>query len=396
MFHATWGWAFDSLGTVTLVEAVEAGDYRPEYSLLVVVDPSVQWDHEDTEVPRYRDRGDQPTGTFAGTGAGWVTAQAPGLVDHVVGLESHDSPPPANHAEFDDVLEAPYRSSSGGLSLTTLTGGAGPADLELGDAQWYRVQIARRRAGTEDTSPYRWLLQFWPDPALEPPVWLARSQSAIGPGDNGWHSALPHRAMEVAAIAANTANRLAEPVTLQQVEAGYHAPPLYPAGWLDEPLWPHQSATGPVPPAALARQAEEQRRLDRIAAELGVPPVRRKRDVFPLMAAAGILVREGTDAYRAGRPARIDTVLSLPPDQAAAIRQRDRRSRYGAVAEDLEAVLRWTPRPTLSTTAVELAERLRVSESELGDALAFAEEIGLLHALDEQPLRLRLGPRAAS
>jgi hypothetical protein len=41
------------LRTVTLVEAGEVDDYRPGYSLLVLVDPSVQWDHEDPEVPRY-------------------------------------------------------------------------------------------------------------------------------------------------------------------------------------------------------------------------------------------------------------------------------------------------------------------------------------------------------
>jgi hypothetical protein len=222
---------------------------------------------------------------------------------------------------------------------------------------------------------------------------LARGQSPIGPGDDGWHSALSHWATQVAYIATNTANRLGTSVTLQQVEDGYHAPPLFPVGWLDEPLWPGQPATGPAASAYLARQAKQQRQLDHIAAGLGVPPVRRKRDVFPLMVAAGILARDGADAYRAGRPARIDTVLSLPPDQAETVRRRDMSSRYGAVAQDLEAVLRWTPRPTLEVTAAELAERLLVTDKELAGALAHAEEVGLLHAEGERPLRLRLGPR---
>ncbi|MBG0568669.1 hypothetical protein [Actinoplanes aureus] len=381
---------------MTLVDTVQIDDYRPEYSLLVLLDPSVQWDYEDPEVPRYRDRGDQPTGTFAGTGAGWVTAQAPGLADHVVRLELHDSPPPADCAEFDDVLEAPYRSSSGGLSLTTLTGGVGPSDFGLGDAEWYRVRVARRQTDTENTRRYIWTLRFWPEPTVEPPVWLARSHPAVGPGDNGWHSALPDWATEVAYIAANMANRLGEPVTLQQVEAGYQAPPRYAAGWLDDPLPPDHSPTGPNANMYLALLAEKQRRLDQIAAELGVPPVRHKRDVFPLMVAAGMLVREGPDAYRAVQPARIDTVVSLPSEEVEAIRQRDMRSRYGAVTEDLEAVLRWTIGPTLATTAGELADRLLISERELADALAYAEEAGLLHAGSEQTMQLRLGPRVSS
>ncbi|MFF0151756.1 hypothetical protein [Micromonospora sp. NPDC005203] len=381
---------------MTLVQAVEVEDYRPEYSLLVLVDPSVEWGHEDPEVPRHRDRGGRPTGTFAGTGAGWVTAQAPGLTDHAVRLELHDGPPPTDHEEFDDVLEASYRSSSGGLSVTTLTGGVGPADLDLGDAQWYRVRVARRQAGTESTSGYIWVLRFWADPLIEPPVWLARGRSAIGGPDNGWHSALPRWVTEVAYIAANMARRLGRPVTPQQVEDGFHSPPSYPVGWLDEPLWPRPSATGHVAPGYRAREAAEQRRLDEIAAELGVPPVRRKRDVFPLLVAAGILVCEGNDAYRAGQPARIDTVLSLPPDEVAAVRQRDLRCRYDAVAQDLEAVLRWTPRTPLETTPAELAQRLLVSEVELGEALAYAQETALVHTEDGRPLRLWLGPRGTS
>jgi hypothetical protein len=69
--------------------------------------------------------------------------QAPGPVDHVVGLELHDAAPPAADVPFDDVLKAPYRSSSGGLSLTTVTGGVGSADLRLGEAQYYRVSKVR-------------------------------------------------------------------------------------------------------------------------------------------------------------------------------------------------------------------------------------------------------------
>lgn len=222
----------------------EDDDYRPEYSILVLRDPHVEWPHEDPEIPRYRDRGDSPTGTFAGSGAGWITAQAPDLADHLVRLELHDDPPPADHADFDDVLETPYRASSGGISLAWVTCGPGDrVDLDLGDAEWFRVRVARRRDDTGGR--YHWLLRCWPETALAPPVWLARS----------------------------------------------------------EPAW-------------------------------------------------------------------------------------------SRVAEDLEAVLRWTSQPPLATTTADLAGRLLISKAELRDGLALAEDSGLLHADGEDPLRLWLGRRA--
>jgi len=231
---------------------------------------------EDPEVPRYRDRGDSPTGTFAGSGAGWITAQAPGLADHHVRLELHDERPPAEHTGFGDVLETPYRSSSGGISLAGVTDGPGDrVDLALGDDEWFRVRVSR---GWDDTGDppdgrYRWLLQFWPGPALEPPAWLARSEPARPPS------------------------------------------------------------------------------------------------------------------------ARVDEVLSVAPERAAQIRLRDLQRRYSGLAEDLEAILRWTSRPPWEITTGGLARRLLVEEAHVRECLAFAEETGLLHADGPEPLRLWLGRR---
>ncbi|RSM74259.1 hypothetical protein DMB66_02295 [Actinoplanes sp. ATCC 53533] len=235
-----------------VVRTFEDDDLSLEYSLLVLVDPSVAWPHEDPHIPHYRDRGDTPNGTFAGSGAGWIYADAPDLDDHRIRLELHDSePPPADRGHFDDVLETPYRSSSGAISLAWVTSGPGDReDLELGAAEWFRVRIARRREDAEGPPEFRyhWLLQFWPDSAIEPPVWLARSEAV-----------------------------------------------------------------------------------------------------------------------------------------------RDAR-----LAEDIEAILRWTPRLPLETTTRELARRLLVSEAEVRDALGVARLADLLHTEGEEPLRLRLGPRASS
>ncbi|MBB4743599.1 hypothetical protein BJY16_007058 [Actinoplanes octamycinicus] len=159
---------------MAVVRVYEDDDYRPDYSLLVIVDPNGGWPEEDPVVPRYRDRGDMPAGSFAASGAGWITCQASGEADHEVRLELHDARPPDDRALFDDVLETPYRSSSGGLTLTTLTGGAGAPVFHLGEPEWFRVRIARRRDDTEEFPLDRWLLRFWPEPGLEPPIWLAR------------------------------------------------------------------------------------------------------------------------------------------------------------------------------------------------------------------------------
>ena len=230
---------------MSLVRTFEADDYLPEYSLLVLNDPNLAWPDEEPVMPHYRDRGDTPNGTFAGSGAGWIYADAPGLDDHLIRLELHDEPPPAGPVRFDEVLETPYRSSSGVVSLAWVTSGPGAqADLVLGDAEWFRVRIARRR--DDSGQRYHWRLQYWPDPAITPPAWLTRGEVV-----------------------------------------------------------------------------------------------------------------------------------------------RDSR-----LAQDIEAVLRWTPRMPLETTTAGLAARLAVSEAEVRDALTEAERTGLLHADPGEPLRLRLGPRA--
>ncbi|MEV6638189.1 hypothetical protein AB0M54_46465 [Actinoplanes sp. NPDC051470] len=167
---------------MAVMRAFETDDYHPDYGILILADTNQAWDpNEDPQMPHHRDRGDMPTGAFAGSGAGWVAAQAPDLSDHTVRIELHDVPPAAERAHFDEILETPFRSSSGELTLTDLTGGYGEADLHLGDTEWFRVRVARRPA---DGDGYYWLIQFWPDPTRELPAWFARS-SQMGDRTSG-------------------------------------------------------------------------------------------------------------------------------------------------------------------------------------------------------------------
>ncbi|MEV0897159.1 hypothetical protein [Actinoplanes sp. NPDC049802] len=329
---------------MTVVRVFEEDDYLPEYGLIVLRDTSVDWGDRDPDFPRHRDRGDEPAGTLAGTGGGWLTAQAYGMARHRIVLELHDSAPAADHADWQDVMEAPYRSSSGGLSLTTLTGGIGPVDFHLGHEEWFRVRVRRRAVG-DDGSRFTWLISFWPDDRADPPVWLRRSAPGVGPGNSGWHAMLPSAVMTVAYLTINAEKALGGPVTAEQVQSWHVVPPVYPAGWMDDPL----------PDGAKA---------DAYAGQLGVPPIRRGRDVLPFMEAAGILLRDG-DRYRAGRFDRIDTVLTLSSKDAAIVRKMDAIGRWSRIADDLQSVLRWSRAEPLETTSAELAARLLIDETDL-------------------------------
>ncbi|MEU4695202.1 hypothetical protein [Actinoplanes sp. NPDC023714] len=252
------------------------------------------------------------------------------------------------------------------------------------------------------------MLQFWPVSDIEPPIWLQRARPAAGAGNSGWLSELGYAVMELSGMVQATAVAHGGAVTADQVDQ-WGRDHQRPDGWLDTPVWPLPRTPLPTGHAdldrrnagqhaeAVRRLEAQQRRLDEIAAELGVPPVLLKRDGLPLLAAAGILVREGTDRYRTGEPARVDTVLSLPPERERMVRAQDARSRYGRLAEDLEAVLRWSERIPFEVTAADLAARLLVDEDDLRAGLEYAEESGLLHvtARDEGRLGLALGRRPA-
>lgn len=325
------------------------------------------------------DEDSEPSGTFAGAGIGWLAGSA-GDRRHAVRIEVHDVAPPNDHAEFDDVLETPYRAVSGELKLTEATSGfGGRPTIVLGGPGGYRVRVTRRLGATAQGDGDRWLLRFWPDPAIEPPVWLARSRPGVGPGMDGWRTVLPYSVWDVANVVVAIVSSHGGPVTVDDLEREGREP-----GWLDSLLWqppPVPAVTGDVGHdryrAAVHAQgldllAGHHRAVENIAGQLGVPPVRRKRDVLPLLVAAGLLVRDETGRYSQGRPSPVLEVLSLPPKLAQTVRGQDTYNRFGELAQDVLAVRRWAPREPLEATA-ELARRLLISEAELSDALTFVE-----------------------
>jgi hypothetical protein len=383
---------------VGIVRTVERDDYLPEYGLLMLLNRQAPEDLGEEDVPRGHGNGTSPTGTFAGAGAGWVTGQAGGG-DLVVRLELHDGPPDLD-ATYRDVVETHFHAGPGGLAFSTVTGGpewGTDFDLDLGDDIDYRVRVSRRGDN--------WLLCFWPDPEIEPPVWRARSAPAATPGGNGWSSELPHLLMEMSYVAGNRARATDGGwVTVDQLDQ-WGRRFGGPAGGLDEPLWSEpaqQPTTGHADldasnaerrATALAYRAKEQGRLDEIAAELGVPPVRSRRDGLAVLVAAGILQHEEPDRYRAGRPAPVHTVLALPAERVRQLRQANTGRRLTSLADDVLAVLRWAPGMPLQTSVTSLAARLLVDEADLRDTIDYAQEEGLLHLESEEPLRLMLGRR---
>ncbi|WP_127550508.1 DUF6042 family protein [Actinoplanes sp. OR16] len=369
----------------------ESDDYRPESGLLVLRDPGIAGDSP-RALPHSYDRSDEPAGTFAGSGAGWLACHS--LDGRLrVRISSHDQRP-RDVSDISDLSEIPYLSFSGSVVV------AGGPVLDLGGGGSFRVRVGR--------SADRLVVQFWPVPDIEPPVWLRRGRPATGTGNSGWLSELGYAVMELAGVVGEAAGAHGGPVTTDQVAAWGHEHQR-PDGWLDTPVWPLPRTPLPTGHADLdqrnaaqhadaARRAENrQRRLDEIAAELGVPPVLLRRDSLPLLAAAGILVRDGTDRYRPGEPARVDTVLALPPERARMVRAQDAHHRYGRLAEDLEAVLRWSAAMPYEVTVAALAARLLVEPADVRAGLTFAEDSGLLHIVADESdrLRLMLGRRAS-
>lgn len=116
----------------------------------------------------------QPGGTFVRAGIGWFEGVAGGgpLTVH---LEHHDGAPPYD-AGWDDLAETPYDSRCGRVKVCWLDGGSSFVELAMAGPGLHRLRAARRLgAYGADT----WRLQFWPDPASEPPRWLRRSRPGV-------------------------------------------------------------------------------------------------------------------------------------------------------------------------------------------------------------------------
>lgn len=168
-----------------LLRGFENHEYRPEYGTFLLRDSAP---YQQARVPvdpllaEYA-LDTSPCGSIARGGDGWLDGRATDAY-HAVRLELHDEPPAPDAADWSDVVETPM-ASGGTVSLSMVTGGAGPDPFRLGEPGLYRVRFARRPAADGDS--YR--LQFWTvaaDP--EPPRWIRRDRRLVEPDDGFGHA----------------------------------------------------------------------------------------------------------------------------------------------------------------------------------------------------------------
>jgi Family of unknown function (DUF6042) len=379
-------------------------DYRPEYGTLVLRDAYVAGSVPAAPpVPRPWPPEAQPGATIARATAGELEGNSRDG-HHAVRLAVLDGAPPDDTGDWDDVVETPYRSAAGSVGLTVMTGGPGPAQLDLGGPGLFRVRVALRRGGSDGDT---WLLRFWPDARpVEPPVWLARGGPAARPGDPGWRSMLDYEVLVAAGSVREAAARHGGAATAEQIDA-HQRKRAYRDGWVDAPLW------GGPPPAVLPTghadldAAAQRRRQDAIdhragkeaelaavAARLGVAAPRTRGQALPLLVAAGLLTVDDAGRYSvAAAPPRAQDVLSLPAERVRQLERGDAFARYTELASDLVTIACWAAEQPWRTTVPALARRLLATEEEVRAVLAYATEESLVavSAVDDG-LLLAVGP----
>jgi hypothetical protein len=364
-------------------------DYRPEYGTLVLRDAYVAGAvPAASPVPRPWPPEAQPGGTIARATAGELEGNSRDG-HHAVRLAAHDGAPPGDAGQWDDVVETPYRSGAGSVGLTVMTGGPGPAQLDLGGPGLFRVRVAVRRGGTDGDT---WLLRFWPDAEpVEPPVWLARSRPAARPGDSGWRSMLDYEVLLVAGSVGQAAARHGGAATAEQIDADQRKR-AYRDGWADAPMW------GGPPPAvlptghadldaaaqrrrqvAIDHRAGKEAELAAVAAQLGVAAPRTRGQALPLLVAAGLLAVDDAGRYSVvAEPPPVQDVLSLPAERVRQLARGDAFARYTYLASDLVTIACWAAQRPWRTTVPALARRLLATEDEVRAVLAYATEESLV------------------
>ncbi|HEX6344019.1 DUF6042 family protein [Umezawaea sp.] len=331
-------------------------EHWPEFGTLTIHDT----DNGDEDAGPFEQwgLGGQPCGTVARAGYGWLEGSA-GDGPLVVRLEVHDSAPPAESDDWSEVVETPYRSRSGAVYLTYVTGSPPEDHLRLGGVGDYRVRVATKALPASAEGPEAlWVLRFWPDATPTPPRWLRRSEPAVRSGGAGWEVLRNSPAAELLAVVSMARDETGR--TSLDALARWGEPRFGGPGWLAEPL-PHKPDSD-LDPAALARR-------------LGLPEPRSAHEVLDVFVAAGVL-DEDDGGYRTHLPApRAEDVLDLPAARRAALRQQDEHNRFASFASDLITVALWGGG---EQTAAALAERTLVSEGEVREALDWACRAGLL------------------
>ncbi|MEV8374214.1 DUF6042 family protein [Kribbella sp. NPDC056861] len=354
---------------MTLLAEYEDDGYLPEFGTLTVRD--VHGHFVDAGLLEEHGTDAQPCGTVARTGSGWLQA-ASGDLPCLVGLRAYDGPPVADGAldqdgvpQWADLVELPYRSDSGSISLTTVTGFAVEEHVHLGEPGLYRVRVTHRElrqsgAGTEleaeEAAAARlsslWQLDFWPVGELEPPRWFRRHQPAVPTGDPGWGYLLGYATAGIV-VDLGYVGQGDEGTSLEELSrwATEHS---WGENWLDQPL------TADDHGFALMTVAEA-------AEQLGRPEPTTRRMLPPLFTALGCLTFDGNRYRQAPAPPLPQQVLQLSAEVLAKLEVYQSMSKYTSFTSDLMTLALWGG--AKQTTIATLAERTLAEEDDVRGAL---------------------------
>ena len=340
---------------MTALGTYQDDEYWPEFGTLTVRDVGAVYE----ESGPFSQHGSkvQPCGTIARTGNGWLEGSA-GDGPHVVRMELHAATPPEDTADWDDVVEIPYRSLSGAVGLGFVTGGFSGEVFPLAGIGPYRVRVTRRPVLADDELEDLWLLRFWPAEP-EPPQWLRRRGRAVGRADPGWRGLFGYEVTDLM-WAVWAARDESGGATLEDVRhwGERHGRK---AGWLEQPLT--RRCAHEVDPADFARQ-------------VGHPTPSVLGDMLDLFVAAGVLVVDGGSYRVPVLTPNPEDVLDLPVEHRNRLIAQREHDRFCSFAADLMSVATWNG-PIQTLTA--LAERTLVPEVDIHAALEWAERGGLLH-----------------
>ncbi|TWD80742.1 hypothetical protein FB561_1830 [Kribbella amoyensis] len=350
---------------MTLVGEYEDDDYSPEDGILVVRDERAVYGDDEMSASDAH-----PVGTIVRTGHGWLYA-AGGDGPCVVRLRGHTDRPRDGDDEWTDVVEVPYRSTSGAVELTSLTTRAGEVHVHLGEPGAYRIRVAHRPLPAsaefvaDDEDEYLeptdlWQLDFWPVPEpVEPPRWYRRRRSAVRPADPGWNSLLGFERHEVAGVVRWSHEGTG--LTIDDLRT-WGIDHFRGEDWLDQPF------RTTVPRDGYPTLAE-------IAAQVGRPEPTSRREMLTLFVALGVLTFDGTRYAGIAEPRPAQQVLDLPADVVTYLDAHRATVQYTGFAADLVSVALWGG---TEQTVASLATRTLASEDQVRRALQYAESRNLL------------------
>ncbi|GAA0951580.1 hypothetical protein GCM10009554_53250 [Kribbella koreensis] len=343
----------------------EDDDYLPEFGTLTVRDAaSGHVEYVDAGLLEQYATEAQPCGTIARAGAGWLEAASGDLPCHVR-IQVHDSPPNLDEPlEWVELVELPYRSASGVIGLTSVTGSWPEEHLPLGAPGPYRVRVAHqelpRPTATDEAGepigPWSlWQLDFWPVAEVEPPRWLRRSKPAVPAGDPGWGYLLGYEAAGVITTLEYVSGR-DDGTSLEEL-AEWASTHSWGDDWLDQPLTP-------------ADRAYQLMTLATVAEQLGRAEPTSRRMLPPLFTALGCLTFGG-DRYRRSPVEPLpQEVLRIPPETLTALETYQSMAKYTSFTSDLMTIALWGGAD--QTTVAALAERTLASPEEVRGALGDA------------------------